>query len=96
MCRTAYDGHGYLVASGLVRIENYLNVVCSAACNNVVLFQQTARYSPSLTIKNQLKIRFVSIKRYLLKAIQQKARNKIQTLHFRRLISNDRLIFLWI
>lgn len=44
VCRTACGGHGFLVASGLVGIKNALDGACSAEGDNVVLFQQTARY----------------------------------------------------
>jgi hypothetical protein len=59
VCRTACGGHGFLVASGLVGIKNYLDAVCSAEGDNVVLFQQTARYDQSVRMKNLLKIGFV-------------------------------------
>ncbi len=44
MCRVACGGHGFLVASGIVEIKNFLDALCSAEGDNVVLFQQTARY----------------------------------------------------
>ncbi len=56
MCRTACGGHGFLVASGLVGLKNGLDAVCSAEGDNVVLFQQTARYHHYLIIKNLLKL----------------------------------------
>ncbi len=48
----ACGGHGFLVASGLVGIRNYLDAVCSAEGDNVVLFQQTARYDSYLSSLN--------------------------------------------
>ncbi|CAF3714613.1 unnamed protein product [Rotaria sordida] len=44
VCRVACGGHGFLIASGIVEIKNYLDAVCSAEGDNIVLFQQTARY----------------------------------------------------
>ncbi|CAF0733727.1 unnamed protein product [Adineta steineri] len=44
ICRIACGGHGFLVASGLVGIRNFLDGTCSAEGDNIVLFQQTARY----------------------------------------------------
>ncbi len=59
-----------MVASGLVGIRNYLDAVCSAEGDNVVLFQQTARYDHSLIIKKSVGDR-ICLNRYLLKAMQQ-------------------------
>ena len=48
VCRVACGGHGFLVGSGLVGIRNLLDASCTIEGDNVVLLQQTARYSPSL------------------------------------------------
>jgi hypothetical protein len=40
----ACGGHGFLIANGLVVIKNGLDAACSVEGDNVVLFQQTARY----------------------------------------------------
>ncbi|UJR20063.1 hypothetical protein I4U23_023196 [Adineta vaga] len=44
ICRVSCGGHGFLVASGLVGIRNFLDGASSAEGDNIVLYQQTARY----------------------------------------------------
>jgi hypothetical protein len=67
VCRISCGGHGFLVASGLVNIKNVLDGACSAEGDNVVLFQQTARYDSHLSSFNL----YFYVNRYLLKVIQQ-------------------------
>lgn len=44
ICRVACGGHGFLVASGIKGVNNMLDAACSYEGDNVVLYQQTARF----------------------------------------------------
>nr|BAK02006.1 predicted protein [Hordeum vulgare subsp. vulgare] len=43
-CRVSCGGHGFLFASGIIGIRNFLDASTSAEGDTVVLYQQTARY----------------------------------------------------